>query len=581
MGEYTNVYTFQEKTLAERLEEYTNILAVRGRIMPASSIRTEWICDVELVIEPTGWLALWKIPRITCENYNIRYPTIVKVEVLGMDFPTLNALVKITAVQDDIHLPEEHEVPLIQLYPTIEQKNHSLDIVGTAHCVDRLRFFYNYLWMPWDEDEDDNIDWVEQHLERRIRLFYDMNNGVINKDTCDIIKSLISESKEIQKKISTYEAMLPEDFQEDEVPEELAQETCALMKLHFRLQQIKAEMDLLENPSLRGLLGKNQSYNRRKKCNNNENRRKMYYLVWLGGVVKELQELSSKIQTMLSEDTPIKIYNYLDDVVEIFETGDTILLGEGNYLIKGSSGLQEGGTIIGLSKAENTTISPIDPDMSSSLFDLSGNEILLRNICIDLGTLQAGIIIRKDCTVLVNSCRIHVSNATTSSSAKWGAVVMPGAKLVLENTTFQGLGTAVIIYGTGEVVMNSCHFETCEGVRLNDNARFTATRCTFEHVKHAIVIETEKVSHTENITVESKLTDLLKNISVNECKFPDNDKGNITLRPKDIAVLTQVDVNTTVGLASKEEVMELFSSCRLDKAEESFGPCVSARGHLY
>lgn len=63
--------------------------------------------------------------------------------------------------------------------------------------------------------------------------------------------------------------------------------------------------------------------------------------------------------------------------MDIFETGDTILLGEGNHSIKGSSGLQEGGTIIGLSNAENTVISPIDPDMSSCLFDLCGNEVCL------------------------------------------------------------------------------------------------------------------------------------------------------------------------------------------------------------
>lgn len=90
----------------------------------------------------------------------------------------------------------------------------------------------------------------------------------------------------------------------------------------------------------------------------------------------------------------------------------------------------------------------------------------MRNICVDLGALQAGVIVRKDCTVLVTGCRIRVSNVTASNSAKWGAVVMPGAKLVLDNAVFQGLGTAVIIYGTGEVVMTNCHFEGSEGVRV-------------------------------------------------------------------------------------------------------------------
>lgn len=89
----------------------------------------------------------------------------------------------------------------------------------------------------------------------------------------------------------------------------------------------------------------------------------------------------------------------------------------------------------------------------------------MKNICIDLGTLQAGIIVRKDCTVIVTDCRIRVSNIP--SNIKWGTVVMPGAKLVFENTIFQGLGTAAIIYATGEVVMNKCCFEDCyEGIRV-------------------------------------------------------------------------------------------------------------------
>lgn len=74
--------------------------------------------------------------------------------------------------------------------------------------------------------------------------------------------------------------------------------------------------------------------------------------------------------------------------MDIFETGDTILLGEGNHSIKGSNGLQEGGTIIGLSNAENTIISPLEPDMLSSLFDLCGNEVYLDSKFSDVSTIS-------------------------------------------------------------------------------------------------------------------------------------------------------------------------------------------------
>lgn len=73
------------------------------------------------------------------------------------------------------------------------------------------------------------------------------------------------------------------------------------------------------------------------------------------------------------------------------------------------------------------------------------------------------------------------------------------------------------------------------------------------------MIETEKVTRSQSVAVGSELSSVsLKNISINECKFSNNDKENITLRPKDTAALAQRPVDTVVeGPASKEEAMEL------------------------
>ncbi|XP_026827770.1 protein nessun dorma-like [Ooceraea biroi] len=532
MSEHMNIYTFHE-SFEERLEEYIEILTTEGKVIPASQIHEEWSCDVELVIEPVGWQAFWNIPRSTCENYHIRYPTVVLVEVLGTDYPTLCASVKITAVQDDIQLPEKHEVPLIELYPTIKQKNTSLDILGTAHCVDRLRLFYNHLWMPWDEDDDDDIDWVDQHLRSRLRLYYDMQ-GVINKETCDIIKSLLSEGREIRNKITILECALPDD--DDAPQEELAKETCALMQLHLRLQQIKAEIDVLENPQMRDLLWKNRSLEKKKKRSNNTDKDKSYYLVWEGGTVKQLQEVSNKIHTMLPEDMSIKICGYLEDVLDISEVGDTILLGEGKHPIKHSSGLGEKGTIIGIHDTEKVILSPRESDVSSSLLNFHGTEILLKNICIDLEELQAGIIIRKDCTAVMTNCRICVSS-TNPSSVKWGVIAMPGAKLVFNKTVFQGLGTAVVTYATSEVILNECRFEKCyEGVRLTDNVRFTATECSFNKIEScAVVMESETVNRSGTKIGSEEIFGEISEISFNECKF-DKEKS-FMLKPKSASAL--------------------------------------------
>jgi hypothetical protein len=54
-------------------------------------------------------------------------------------FQELQAVVDIVAVQDDISLPEQHEVPLTSLYPTKQQENEILDVNGIANCLDQLR----------------------------------------------------------------------------------------------------------------------------------------------------------------------------------------------------------------------------------------------------------------------------------------------------------------------------------------------------------------------------------------------------------------------------------------------------------
>lgn len=294
------IYTFN-KSIQERLVELTEILSSRGEVVPASQIQAEWSYHIELVIEPVGWQALWKVPRLVCEDFQIHYPTIVVVEVEHVDFSELSALVKITAVQDEIHLPEKYDVPLIELYPTHRQENTALDMIGTASCIDQLRFFYNYLWMPWDTDDDDNADWVSVHLEIRIRLFFDMKRGVVGKETSDVIRGLIREGREIQQKILRLEDTISE---EEESHADIVDggTACQLMKLHFRLQQIKREIEVLENPSMREILVKNRTStlsSDRGKLKENKERSMEGHFVWLGGTLEEMKEAISKAQVSL------------------------------------------------------------------------------------------------------------------------------------------------------------------------------------------------------------------------------------------------------------------------------------------
>lgn len=291
------VYCF-DKSLHERFIEYSDILINPNKILPASLVKSEWICDTEIVIEQSGWQALWNVPLSVCAENQVHYPLVVLVQVLSVDCSALSALVKVLWDEMDRYLtfPSECKVKLIELFPTYKQVNTSLDIVGTAHLIDKLRFFYTHLWMPWDNEEDDNVDWVKQHLESRLRFAYDMRRGFMDKQACDLVRSLVREAKFIWEKMSKLEGVILND--EDNTDQ--SQVAFEYTNFHLRLQQIKSEMDILENSKIREMVVKRSTT--KEKNAKDQDEKVTCYFVWLEGTLKELQKTCDKVQEMLPNE---------------------------------------------------------------------------------------------------------------------------------------------------------------------------------------------------------------------------------------------------------------------------------------
>lgn len=110
--------------------------------------------------------------------------------------------------------------------------------------------------------------------------------------------------------------------------------------------------------------------------------------------------------------------------------------------------------------------------------------MVLENLTIDLGDLQAGILVRKG-TVKLDGCRIYTSN---HSMIKMGIVVLPGAKLSAQNTTLMGLGTGIMIHSGGEANLSECNFVECtDGIQV----------CTLNDGKLKKQLKKEKKSKTK------------------------------------------------------------------------------------
>ena len=144
----------------------------------------------EQTIEPAGWQALWVPDSKTSPllKARLKSPKIVEVclkdfcycnffmlikfvcifQVSHVDYQSLEATVEL-----DVNCQEETEsetVLLTELHPLKHQENNAVNIEATHNAIQRIRFFYNHLLLPWDSDIQEN--WLEVHLPVRINMYF-------------------------------------------------------------------------------------------------------------------------------------------------------------------------------------------------------------------------------------------------------------------------------------------------------------------------------------------------------------------------------------------------------------------------
>lgn len=274
----------------------------------------------------------------------IRYPSVVFGIVDNVIFNDLKATFIVQAVQDDdVHLPEKQEVNLIDLYPTKlpHQENRELNIERTAEVIDSLRFFYQNIWMPWDNDIDDDFDWAEKHLESRIRFYYDLKKKDIKRSLSTQIRTLLAEAKYIQERREYIEIGL--DNTGDNLEDTISRsEKADLMRIHLRLSMIKSEMDILENPETRSI------YVESKSESTETNRETTSYIVTFANTLENQMLYFKKVQQFLNDSTgKVQMCNSFQKAIELSNALDEIFLPPGEHFIKFLDLLNDNGTITG------------------------------------------------------------------------------------------------------------------------------------------------------------------------------------------------------------------------------------------
>ncbi|XP_017855400.1 protein nessun dorma [Drosophila busckii] len=526
-----DVFTF-EKSFLERLKEAEAVLSWDGATMPASQVRSEWKSYVELQIEPAGWQAMWKIPRVICEDLKLRYPTIVFGYVDQVIFDELKAVFVVTAVQDqDVHLPESNEVSLIELWPTMQQENSALNADTTAECIDRLRFFYTHVWMPWDKDCDDDRDWVQLHLHARIQLACDLSKNRLPRPLALHIRTLLMEARYIQQRLEYLELDLSdaEAESDDEAvelndnatdPPRKQSKTAGspkdnalnrsslppvtdLMCLHLRLAIIRSEFEILENPEMRRAYSELQSNGLKRHLLQRSpgkaeivERAPICHLVTLPAELQTQLSLLTLAKQHVKSNTQVQLGNTLQDVLSIAQANDSILLSPGQHTIKFLEQINDNGSIHGLIAAELCTLpkqelsklpSICSSDEDSTLLVIDG-DYSISQVVLDCRHVRRGILLRKG-TLTLSSCRLVGDG---SSSTQEAIVCLSQAAVVLEDCLLENFAVGISMRADTSAELNKVTIKKCiTGLELLDQkAKLSLqTSCTFDSCKLGILVD--------------------------------------------------------------------------------------------
>ena len=87
---------------------------------------------------------------------------------MNVDYDSLEASVELFGAQEEEETGQ-HVVLLTELHPLSHQENGAVNIEATHAALQKIRFFQQFLILPWDSDIQEN--WFEVHLPVRVNMY--------------------------------------------------------------------------------------------------------------------------------------------------------------------------------------------------------------------------------------------------------------------------------------------------------------------------------------------------------------------------------------------------------------------------
>lgn len=464
-----------DKSFQERFQEYVDILTgYEIQQLSLSHLKKIWSVHLEQSVDPMGWQAIWKIPRITCERLEISFPTLVLVYVKHVEYTQHTAIVKVWSSNADIDLSQEYHVSLVELFATKEQdKTLMLDLHLTASTVDALRFFYNHLYMPWENEKTDTATWVHEVLKERLLLYYNMKNGLVSPAVAERLQYLYTEAKRLEVKIENLYEKFGGSAEHLDIH---STEAEVISEVQVCLQEIRNEVELLEDSKSREFVIKE-----RKCARNNPH----YWIVTNKTTSTECIDLIERIKSYYP-GIVCRFVLPFSTIFHVIQENDAVILGKGMHSVFQSEVLDVDLTFKALYEKFETVIKTQADNVMLNI----NSDVTFENLTIHAASAQCGILVSSGKLKLINC---NIIGDGIASSTHQGFIVLPNSFLELINCTVTGFATAIVMNSNSTLVLESSEISDVNlGIKMYGNSSVHFEKVLFEDCRdYGISLETD------------------------------------------------------------------------------------------
>ncbi|XP_043942685.1 testicular spindle-associated protein SHCBP1L-like [Protopterus annectens] len=305
-----------------------------------------------------------------------------------------------------------------------------------------LKFFNDFLWREWDDDDDDTCTEYSALIEERIKLYYEIQDGTIPGPIGRRFQRTLQKYRNKHFELIEYQTKVKDNPSENEAVE------C--WRKYFEVLMLSGLLKLWEDFQLRA---HGPLIPRILKCRKGDRDS--------GSAVTHVvaNVMTADMVKTFSSGTLIQQHDNLDAALENCYSGDTVIIFPGEYHAKGLAMLTDDITIKGSTKREDIIISS-EPMYDSFVASKAQNLKMMHLTFIQKDTVD-GIVVVKSGHLILEDCVLKCEGT--------GILVLTGATLTMRNCEIVGAqGPGVELYPgsvaelEGNDIHDCCSLKSCD-----------------------------------------------------------------------------------------------------------------------